>query len=695
METQEGTHRWVRLLPLVLVSALAFAYANSFEGAFLLDDRPGILEDPLIRHPVRCLLHTTRPLTRFTFYLNHRVAGFDAPMFHAVNLLIHAAAALALLGLFRRLLRLPRFSRLYSPAQAATLAALAAALWGLHPLQTESVTYIVQRAEALAGLFLFVTLYCWARSLDSQRPSAWKAAAAAACLMGMASKPVMLVAPLAVLLLDRTVHSGTVFSALRRSWRFYLALAGTAVLPLVLMALPNESSVTTGLSPTLPSPGQYLLTQAGGVIPHYLRLVFWPTGLCLDYGWQPLESIREALVPVLCTGLLLALSLWGAMRRRVWGVCGTLFFLALAPTSSVFPVADLAVEHRLYAALAPLAALAVVLIHRLLGGERRPGAAQVPALRVVRGGVALLALAALGLLTRARNEDYRSEYTMWREIAAARPGNFRARQGCIEGLLAEGRCAEAEQQAERAIRDILADERRAGPQYRRGQRRAAFFYGPMQDALGRSLVCQGKPLPALAHYEEALRAGHGAEAHHNRALALLSLGRKTEALGDLAAAVSRQPRNGKAHCILAGLLMQDGRYAEAMRHYEASMEALPGFLPPRLGLAWLLAACPEDRLRDGTRAMQLAQDVARATQRRSARALDALAAALAEAGRAGEAESTAREALRLLESNLGETAERDPKQPEQDWTGVATGLTEVKARVRLYEAGKAYRLPQP
>ena len=104
-----------------------------------------------------------------------------------------------------------------------------ALLWALHPLQTEAVTYIVQRVESMMGLFFLLTLYCFIRSVEAPRPRPWQGCAVAACILGAATKEVIALAPVLVLLYDRTFIAGSFAAAWRRRWRVHLALASTWV----------------------------------------------------------------------------------------------------------------------------------------------------------------------------------------------------------------------------------------------------------------------------------------------------------------------------------------------------------------------------------------------------------------------------------------------------------------------------------
>ncbi|HEY7088153.1 MAG TPA: hypothetical protein VH518_08705, partial [Tepidisphaeraceae bacterium] len=163
---------------LVVILILA-AYSNSFFGPFIFDDIASIKNNTTIRHlwpPTAALFPPSegqtvqgRPVLNLSFALNRAVGGLGVFGFHVTNVAIHIVASLLLFGIVRRTLLLPsmrpRFGR-----SATQLAAAISALWAVHPLLTESVTYVVQRAESLAGLFLLLTLYCFIRAVRSANP---------------------------------------------------------------------------------------------------------------------------------------------------------------------------------------------------------------------------------------------------------------------------------------------------------------------------------------------------------------------------------------------------------------------------------------------------------------------------------------------------------------------------------------------
>ena len=171
------------LSPLLVMVAGLLAYHNSFTSPFIYDDELSILTNPTIRHlwPIWQVLSPPhrggftvegRPIINLSLAINYALGGYDVWGYHALNLTIHVLAGLTLYGVVRRTLHRPRLRERFG-ATANGLALATAVLWTVHPLQTASVTYIIQRAESLMGLFYLLTLYGFIRGVESQRPRPW------------------------------------------------------------------------------------------------------------------------------------------------------------------------------------------------------------------------------------------------------------------------------------------------------------------------------------------------------------------------------------------------------------------------------------------------------------------------------------------------------------------------------------------
>lgn len=406
-----------------MLSCLA-AYANSFAGQFVFDDVHEIERNPAIRSllppwDAMFIGHKmpARPLPYLTFAINFWVSGEDPVSYHVVNLLIHILASLALFDLVHSTLTSPRLRDQFGQ-RAVPMALVIAAIWACHPLQTQAVTYVYQRIESMAGMFVLVSLACFARAAFGGWKPAWLAGCIAAAVGGMASKESAVVIPPLVLAYDWCYVTET-SRDLRCRRRFYAMLAATWLV--LLGVLLSQAGSYQELASSTRSPRAYALTQ-GEVILHYVRLVFWPVGQCIDYEW-PIQHSWARIVPAVGSVLAaLCVTAYGLWKQRPWAWPATLFFLALAPTSSVLPVEAVANEHRMYIPLAGVVWGVVLAIVGVCAGKRPPG--ERTAWQMVVPAVAVIL--ALITTTHFRNQMYHNRMRMWIHIFQQDPTNWRA-----------------------------------------------------------------------------------------------------------------------------------------------------------------------------------------------------------------------------------------------------------------------------
>ena len=662
-------------MPAGLVLATLACYANSLDGPFLFDDLG--MDNALV--------FRTRPIVGLTFALDRALDASGTWTYHAFNVLVHALAGLLLFGLLRRALGLVRGEE---QARAnAWVAWIVALLWLVHPLQTESVAYISQRAESLAGLFTLALLYGAVRSASDARPLPWALFALVAFALGMATKETVALAPLLVLLLERQFLAGGFQAALGHRPRFHAALGG---LWLVLFLLfpgrqildafaPVAADAYVGVGATF-TPLEYARTQPG-VILHYLRLALWPQPLCLDYGWPAARTPAE-YVPQTLAVLALGIGTLVALARRSWiGLVGAWFFVNLAPTSSLVPLEDAAVEHRMYLALAAPVLLGLLLLEQLWR-RLAPGRALVAG-----ASVALLAGAAAAG-TILRNQDYRSAMRMWETVVARAPLNPRGYSGLGWALVDAGRPAEAAERFARVIelRSTPTDHLNLGLAYLHSSQpeKALAAFQPIQGSFppeskpGQSLARAWRDLEA--HYRRALELDPAAaDAHLRLGQVLRMQGRLQDALHAYEAAVRLAPERPGAHVDLGLVLFELGRRAEAGEQFTRAVELAPLGADEHFQLGrWLLASARHDdaaaQLREAAR---LDASLARARQ--------LLARTLLAKEHASEAEK--REALRSAE----EAAALEPESAEiLETLGLAYASVDDAARsARAFERALA------
>jgi len=558
----------VVLAGALIALAVLGVYYNSYQGPFILDDLPAISENPSIMKlwpltgplspPTNGQTVTGRPLVNLTLAVNYAFGGLNVWGYHAVNVGIHALAALVFFGIARRTF-LQAGMREKFGRDALALAWVIALLWAVHPLTTESVTYMIQRAEALMALFYLLTLYLFIRGVEAARPWRWLGWSIAACLAGMACKEVMVSAPLIVLLYDRTFVAGTFREAWRQRWRYYAGLAATWALLAWLVARVGNRGASAGYGAGVDW-REYALTQFSAIT-RYLWLSFWPQPLVLDYGNGLASGAAEIAPYAAFIALLVAGTVYALWRRPVPGFCGAAFFAILAPSSSVVPVVTQTIaEHRMYLPLTVVLAAAVAGLFLRRGRWVLPGC---------------LALAAVyGTLTVQRNDDYHTAVAIWQDDVAKRPNNARAHENLAINLVAEGgpHVLEGISEYYKALQ-LLPD------------------YAEAHSNLGNALGSIGRTDEAIEHYKAAVKLVPTlTAAHYNMANALAGAGRLNEAVAEYGIAVQLTPDFAPAHNNLGNALNSLGRMDEAEAQYREAVRLNPSYAVAQNNLGNVLFA---------------------------------------------------------------------------------------------------------
>jgi hypothetical protein len=428
-------HTSTRALILCLV-LVAVCYANSISNAFILDDILIVAANERIRHiqPLDFLFQSYwgdlnhagiyRPLTIFSFSLEYAIWHVWAPGFRLTNLLLHALNGWLVYLLVSGLL-------------GSQLAALAsAAVYVIHPVQTEAVVSIVGRAELLAAAFFFTAWLAFRKGRTG-----WSAAA---YFLAALAKESAITFP-GVVMLEMVLSEGGI-RKVKESWRRFAVLASTGVAYLGL-----RFYVLRGLG--IPPTGQYLngtmtLLQrwmtSGRVFIQYFRLLFAPTQLSGDYDFNsiPVASLHswDAWVGV---GLVVACFVTAAVfaKRKPIVSLGILFlFITLLPVSNwIMPIALLMAERFLYTpafGFALLAGMAWAAIQN----------------RRVRGLVAAGVMSVAAMLCISHNYVWQDTLTFHENAVRIEPENARARLGYGFALLRVDKVQEAKAQFEAGLK---------------------------------------------------------------------------------------------------------------------------------------------------------------------------------------------------------------------------------------------------
>ncbi len=421
----------VWLMALVLLFANLATWHASLEAGFVFDDHVRIVEEERrlanpwpLSHSLR---FEQRPLTYLSLAANYAAGGLEPRGYRLVNLFIHLFAAMALFAAVREGAR-----RWWSACDRRCdwIGFAAALVWSLHPLQAAAMGQVVQRAEMLASLGTIVAAWSLLRSMREGASIAWRIAVPLAVAAAILSKPTAVIVPVLLLVVDRCLSRESVKTMLaRRGWVHAANFACLAILPAVGAIAPlfsaGDGPKGAGLGVAGMTPFEYATLQVRA-IGLYLELSLWPARLSIDHGREALASSHLAIVGTTAILLAAATSIAGFLKGRWWGVPGAVFLLALAPTSSIVPLADVVAEHRMHLALAAMAiVLAAAGAAIVMAAKRSSDAAGTLAAAACVAALAGAAIAE-GVRTHRRMLDHVEPARLWSEVLQRRPDDLRA-----------------------------------------------------------------------------------------------------------------------------------------------------------------------------------------------------------------------------------------------------------------------------
>lgn len=347
---------------LLLTLLTLVIYANVFNAPFHFDDLSFILENPHVRS-FRDLFtldmgtDTRKFLTFFTFAVNFRISPYSPLLYRLVNIFFHVMTAFIFAGALRYLFQAP-FFRKNNMLNFDHLAWGAAFIFCVHPLQTDSVTYIWQRSEVLSGFFYALVLMCYWRGRVENN---WRfiVYAAAFFFTGLYAKGSVMSAPL-LIGFSEAMFFGTGKLSIKNIRAFVLTVFSLILCAIVLDKTLFQVSFTADW--------RYFYTQCL-VLWKYLQLTIFPIGQSVDHGFVWAETLWSPMVFLGFSGLLIifAMILCLASQYRIACFGAAWFFIYLLPTSSVIPLLTPIFEHRLYFSLAGFGLMTSVIIWRLSG----------------------------------------------------------------------------------------------------------------------------------------------------------------------------------------------------------------------------------------------------------------------------------------------------------------------------------------
>lgn len=557
---------------LALAIAGVLAYRNTMGAPFIFDDLTQIIQNPAIQSwhwPWAFIENNRRPLLYATLALNFHFDGFNAVGYHVFNLRVHILAAMVLFLLVRKTLVFPLWAESFKK-DANILALSSSLIWLLHPIHTQAVTYIIQRAESLMGLLFLTALYCSSEYLTSRRKF-WLIGAGVTALMAGLTKEVALVIPAVVLLYDRTFVSISFRAAIQKNRWLYSVLSLTWVVMVFLyLTTRPEEKLTAGFGMAGMTPWLYAMNQPA-VIVRYLRLVLWPAPLIFDYQWPAINQLRLLWPSIgIVTSWILVLGV-GYRRFRVLSFLGLSFFILLLPSSSIIPLKDLIFEYRLYLSLSCVT-IAVVLGLKIFTEKF----VSLRSRRAFFIACVVIVSLILGGLTYQRNKVYLSEESIWLDVIQKQPTNARAYNNLGEYWLRLGRDAAAKKcflnsiALDTSYADVYANM--ATVLGREGKVEQAIQYAQQAivvnpdfavgyNNLGSALSQIGRYAEAVPYFEKALALGFVREGVLiNLAVALNNSGQPQKAVKVLKDALMFNPASAEVSALL-------GEVLDKMKHY--------------------------------------------------------------------------------------------------------------------------------
>jgi protein O-mannosyl-transferase len=587
-----GGRGWrFRLFGVALLFALGVAaYANSFHGGWQFDDFPNVIENLYLRLPAldlhslgRAMLQDgkqNRPFSNLTLALNYYVGGEEVWGYHLINCLLHCLTGAAVfigLGLIFRRAGL-------APERRDLAALLAAAVWLVHPLHPQAVSYIVQRQTVMASCLMLWTLVAYLAAREAGEPKRRRILyllAGLAFLGAAGSKEIALITPALILIFELYFYQNFSFAFIRRR---PLAVA-TALLLMILgllFALRPEmrAKIFQGYHDFPFTLSERLLTEPRVLI-QYLSLILWPVGSRLSFDHDPLVSTSWfhpwSTAPAILLWLALLAGAVGAARRRpllslaVWW-----YLLNLAMESSFIPL-DLMFEHRLY--LASLALIVPLAAGIVLAARKTPWAT--------------IGLAAVILLlmvnTAMRNRVWQTETTLWRDCVRKVPDKARPYLGL-------GKLSREKGFSDRALRYFNLALKK-NPRYA-----DAYYY------FGLVYAEQGRYDLAAENYSRALELSpQYTLAYINRGNVYDQQGRSNQALSDLNRAVELSPQMSLAYLNRGIFYFNHEAFERALADFTRVIELYPNYAKAynNRGTTYDQLGKTDQAIADYTRALEL------------------------------------------------------------------------------------------
>ncbi|MGW8302045.1 MAG: tetratricopeptide repeat protein [Desulfobacterales bacterium] len=601
--------RYETLFLLSLALIVILIYANTIGSPFIFDSRNNIETNPHIRISKITLNELTeaafkspqtqRPLANISFALNYYLHGYNVVGFHVVNILIHISTGFLLYFFVKSTFLTPALRSRYGDYMWISF--FTAAVWMVHPLQTQSVSYIVQRMNSLCAMFYVLSILFYTRfRLNGQQKNKWwlLSGCILAGMLALASKQNAATLPVFIV-----AYEWYFFQDLELKWlkNKIPLLSGclllVAVIALALLGSSSLDGILQGYKGRDFTLTQRLLTEPRVVI-FYLSQLLWPhpSRLNLDHDFTLSNSLMDPMTTffsIFAIAALIGLAVVMARKQRLLSFCILWFFGNLVIESSIVPL-EIIFEHRVYLPSMTFSLIIVLLIYRWMKPTWLPAA------------LLCTMVAVSAVWTYQRNAVYSDRITFWQDCVDKSPGKARPYNNLGVALADQGYHDQAIKLYHKALQiDPLYQEPVANiglslaeqgkieesiTQFLKALEINPKDYKTLNN-LGASLIVVGRHKEAIQNLSEALTLNpYYAQAHNNLGVALQHQGRIEEAIDHFSTAVLLDPDYTRAYNNLGIILANQGRYEAAIKQFSAALKINPEYKSARLNLEKSLKA---------------------------------------------------------------------------------------------------------
>jgi protein O-mannosyl-transferase len=602
------------LQKLILVAVIALVYGNTLQNSFHFDDIPSILEKPWVRGldkiPEFIFSIFQRPLVILSFNINYAISEFEVWSYHLFNIIFHILVTLLVYQFAQRVLGFlqdlkPQKSPTFFPFFAALIVAL-------HPLNTQSVTYISSRSSVLVTVFYLGALILFFKGFKIWKETGEKGwscffGSGICFLLGGFSKETIVTFPAMLFLFHFYFISREKPGAWIATYAKWIFLLAIPLLALVAYKQFMSDGLLSASSAHL-HPATWFLTQTAVIPFEYFRKMLFPFNMNIDIDFPILNEVTqpENWLGIVVLGLFIFFWIQVSRRssepdpieadRRCVGFGMAWILLTLMPTSSFVPLLDVAVEHRTYLPMIGFA----FMIAGGIGCLRNWYEGVFPTNRLIPFcAVIILLCFSIGVMTR--NGDWIDEVTLWKDAKKKSPNLVRPYNNVGEAYDKLGKYDEAIIEFESALKinpnyffglnnlgNIYGKQRKLPEAIGYFQRALEQKpdYSPAHYNLARAFHLTGKRQEAAESYRKAIKSNpYFEQAFYNLAYLAMELSQFDEAILNFNKFLTMQPNHSKAHFGLGNGLMMKGQLDLALAEYRKSAELDPAFAFPYLNIA--------------------------------------------------------------------------------------------------------------